>query len=318
MNGKAILITTALVAVGFAGVVTVASAQDLGCDPNGNSLGQVTPPDTSNPHFFNLALGVGVAQTEDASAFGSVAVFSTNNPPCDLIGSDGDNEQGIGGAQMPIQGATCPYSQDIKNEQAGGPPITVGHHGDDIYATNTANIDVAWLSGIDGQDPAATLAGQTCTGNGVISNDATTDPADCIDEGSNINLLSSWHEDSDPLSVGTNDPNSGFTCLDAVDGNEWTFLYYGPFVGTNPGNGALLFIGNPTTDAPCVDTGYTGGATDNGCVLGVNLGWAPPTPNGVVGLSLPISGTIASGVEVDGDGADGSINGPAAFTYSVI
>jgi hypothetical protein len=250
MNAKTIVVAVAMLAAGFVGAASAASAASLACS--------VT--DESNPHFFDAFSNVGVGSSQGEVVGGGVTLaFSANNPPCDQVGSDGDNEQGISGAQMPIALATCPYSQDIANEQAGGGPVTVGHHGDDIFVTNTAGIDVTWTSGVDGQDPAATLAGQTCTGNGVISNDPTTDPADCSDStGANVNLLGNEHVDTDPISIGTNDPNSGFTCLDAVDGNEWTFLNTGPFLGTS------------------------------GC---------PSVLNGELGFSLPLTGTIASGVE---------------------
>jgi hypothetical protein len=290
MNSKAIFVAIALAAVGFA-QITVSSAA-----PPPNPL-PCTNVDTSNPHFYGGVSSAGASTPDGQTGGGLAVVYSTNGVPagCDQIGGDGDNEQGLAGAQMPLIGATCPYS---------GGSSTVGHHGDDIYATNVANIDITWSSGVDGQDPAATLAGQTCTGNGVVSDSAASDPADCSDsKGANINLLGSAHSDTDPLGAGTNDPLSGFTCLDSVDGNEWTFLNVGPYVGltiVGGGHGFLLF-GPDTAGAPCVDTGYTGGNTEDlGCILGVNLGWAPPTPafNGIVGISLPLQGTIASGAEI--------------------
>jgi hypothetical protein len=259
-----------------------------------------TVTDTSNPHVYNLALAAG-ASTNGGSLANVVAydAFSANNPPCDSIGSDGDEEQGVSGAEMPISGATCPYETDIENEQVGGGPVTVGHHGDDIFVTNTAGIDVTWSSGVDGQDPAATLSGQTCTGNGVITNDPVGDPADCLDtSGFNLNILSILQDDTDPLGIGTNDPASGYTCLDAVDGQEITFLHAGPFVGTNPPQGTLVII--DPSNAACVDPNYTGGdEEDAGCILGINPGYVPPTPTGIAGFSLPISGTITSGVEIN-------------------
>jgi hypothetical protein len=315
MNSKAILVAAAMMAVGFVGVMSTASAASLACVPNGTSI-----PDQSNPHFFNAFSSAGVGTSQGQTGGGVTVVFSTNNPPCDQVGSDGDNEQGLSGAQMPITGAGgagigggCPYSQDVANEQAGGGPITIGHHFDDIYVTN-GGIDVTWTSGVDGQDPAATLAGQTCTGNGVISDDATTDPADCSDStGANINILGSVHQDTDPQSIGTNDPLSGFTCLDAVDGNEWTFLNVGPFVGTTAGEGAILGVElTPTAGdqeqlinvdaggAACVDTsdGPSDADTTTSCILTVDTDWTAPGVTGQVGFSLPITGTIASGVEI--------------------
>jgi hypothetical protein len=309
MNAKAITLAVALAAVGFVGVVGAASAASVAC----------TVTDTSNPHFFNTAGSASVSDSDgEISGAGVADAFSTNNPPCDQVGSDGDNEQGIGGAEMPLVGATCPYQQDVANEQAGGGPVTVGHHGDDIYVTNTGGLDVTWLSGIDGQDPAATLAGQTCTGNGIIANDPTTDPADCQDaNGANINIVGSVHSDTDPLSVGTNDPASGFSCLDAVDGNEWTFLNMGPVAPIHT-DGGPLFVRATTPAQPgdgeafitieganalnCqVDT--TGAPSDNDaaptCLLTIDPDWTNDlslTSN--PGFSLPIQGTIASGVEV--------------------
>jgi hypothetical protein len=88
---------------------------------------------------------------------------------------------------------------------------------------------MTWTSGVDGQDPLATIMGLPCTGNGLITDDPTMDPADCIDSGANVNLLGNVHDDAHPLSVGTNNALSGFTCFDAVDGNEWTFLGGTPF-----------------------------------------------------------------------------------------
>jgi hypothetical protein len=323
-------------AVGFVGLVGTASAASLAC----------TVTDTSNPHFFNAASSAGVTTSEGQTGGGVTVVFSANNPPCDQVGSDGDNEQGLAGAQMPFVGATCPYSQDVANEQAGGGPVTIGHHSNDIYVTNAFGIDVTWSSGVDGQDPAASAAGLTCTGNGVISDDATTDPADCSDSrGANINILGSVHEDTDPLGdapggedgtepgVTTNDPASGFTCFDAVDGNEWTFLNVGPFA-TILGDGRLLTVElspSPATctaqdncdsesfvtvdagGATCVDTSDFGSDNDvpTTCLITIDpdvcffgptsepdcpspLTGFPPT----VGFSLPITGTIASGVEM--------------------
>jgi hypothetical protein len=304
------------------------------------SLTFCTFTDTQNPHFFDLSSGVGVATSQGEIGAFTAFAFSANNAPCDQIGSDGDNEQGVGGAQMPIAGATCHYSQDQKNSLAGDPlTITVGHHGDDIYvAQNTAGLDVVWASGIDGEDPAALIAGAPCVGNGIITDDAVTDPADCLDStGANINFFGSVHSDTDPLSAGsggqfglgpgTNDPHSGYTCFDAVDGNEWTFLTVGPFATTIPGEGAVLGVeqlpelGNGPWAG--LATGGHGGAFvelntdgagsstcptlidasdgDDGsapaCFLTVDPDWTPPMPTGVFGFSLPISGTIASGVE---------------------
>jgi hypothetical protein len=284
-------------------LILVATLMTAILAPTGSSAPPPNPlsctnVDTSNPHFYGAASSADVSTPDGQTGGGFNYVYSTNGVPagCDQLGSDGDYEQGLSSAQMPVTGASCPYS---------GGSSTVGHHGDDIYATNVAGIDITWSSGVDGQDPAATLAGQTCTGNGIVSDNPATDPADCSDsQGANINLLGSAHSDTDPLAAGTNDPASGFTCSDAVDGNVWTALTIGPFVGitfVGGGNGALIYIGGPTVEAPCVDTGYTGGNTEDlGCAVGVNLGWAPPTPafNGIVGVSLPISGSIASGVEI--------------------
>jgi hypothetical protein len=285
-----------------------------------------TVTDESNPHFFTAAAAdPGLRRVE--VSFGPNApaiVFSLNNAPCDQIGSDGDNEQALLGAQMPIVGATCPYAQDILNEQAGGGPVTVGHHGDDIYATNVANIDLGWSSGVDGQDPAATLAGQTCTGNGVISDDPTTDPADCFDNsGANINVLSNVHRDTDPLSIGTNDPLSGFACLDAVDGNEWTFLDVGPFLffgekvtpvdvemQPSPGDSQYFVtidlgapMGGTTSNPECLegvlDISDVPSDSNTSTVCTVTIDTDNPVEiGGPIGFSLPISGTVASGVEV--------------------
>jgi hypothetical protein len=310
-----IVLAAALAVVGLA---HGASAQDLGCEvfPATNSAGQsIGAADTSNPHFFDAFSGGGVSTGGGQTGGGAIGFFSANNPPCDQIGSDGDNEQGLSGAQMPISGATCPYSQDLANEQVHGSAVTVGHHGDDIFVTNGL-IDVTWSSGVDGQDPAATLAGQTCTGNGIVSDDATTDPADCSDStGANINILGATYHDTDPLSAGTNDPASGFTCLDAVDGNEWTFLVAGPFVRVAPndgGGGPFLAFGkesggfitvNPDGNAeggPCPFD--TTDAEDQGehpdCLITLDPDWSPPNAAQAIGFSLPIFGTIASGVEV--------------------
>jgi hypothetical protein len=265
MNAKIILVAAALCLVGL---VPAVAAQGVAC----------TVSDATYAHQFNAFSNAGVATTEGPTSAGVAAfVFSTNNSPCDQAGSDGDNEHGVGGAQMPIAGATCPYSQDVANVQAGGGHVTVGHHGDGIYAENAAGIDLTWTSGVDGQDPAAALAGQTCAGNGIISADPTTDPADCSDSsGANANLLGNVHQSTHPLSIGTNDPASGHTCFDSVDGNEWTFLNFGPFVGTG------------------------------GCIAGL-----APQPNGVVGFSHPVSGTIMSGIDVgSGSGSGGS---PCSF-----
>jgi hypothetical protein len=306
MNAKAIFVAAALAVVGFVGVVSTASAASLAC----------TVTDESNPHFFNAFGSVGVATAGGQTGGGLTVVFSANNAPCDQVGSDGDNEQGLAGAQMPISGATCPYSQDIANEQAGGGPVTVGHHGDDIFVTNEGNVDVTWSSGVDGQDPAATLAGQTCTGNGVISDDATTDPADCSDStGANINILGSIQHDTDPLSVGTNDPSSGFTCFDSTDGNEWTFLNAGPaapavfsegpifHVSCTDGEGFVTVCADGDPNKACVDESDIPSDTDAApfCAITVDTDWTPTGPSDAstpIGFSLPIAGTIASGVEI--------------------
>jgi hypothetical protein len=280
------------------GVAHGASAASAAC----------TVTDTSNPHFFNE---YDSAQSHAEAGHEHVTVFSSNNGPCDQVGSDGDNEQGIGGAEMPLAGATCPYSQDVDNEKAGGGPVTVGHHGDDIYVgNNPGNLDVTWASGVDGQDPAATLAGQTCTGNGIVSDNAVTDPADCLDgEGANINILGNFHEDTDPLGIGTNDGGaSGFTCLDAVDGNEWTFLTTGPFVGQTE-DGVLVVGSSPealVTVNPSFSCGVevSDGPSDSGepttCLVTVDSDWV--TDGALVGYSEPISGTIASGQAAEADG----------------
>jgi hypothetical protein len=287
MDTRALLLFVALMSAGFADLLVSSAA------PPPNPL-PCTNVDTSNPHFYGGVSSAGVSTSQGQTGGGVAVVYSTNGVPagCDQIGSDGDNEQGVSGAQMPITGHSCPLSQG-----AG-----VGHHGDDIYATNIANIDVTWSSGVDGQDPAATLAGQPCTGNGIVSDDPTADPADCSDStGANVNLLGSVHDDTNPLGVGTNDPSSGFSCLDAVDGNEWTFLNVGPFVGTTPGNGALLKV--DIGGRPCIDIQPWPGPMPPPppCIVELNSAWQPPEPTGVVGLSLPIQGTIASGVEPPGD-----------------
>jgi hypothetical protein len=290
---------------GFCGLVCsgcAGTAEPRVLPPTGPEA-HVAPPnplpctnvDTSNPHFYGIVDGLGVATSQGISGLGLAIVYSTNGVPagCDQIGSDGDNEQGGSGAQMPITGASCPYSQGA---------TTVGHHTDDIYATNVANIDITWSSGVDGQDPAATLAGKVCTGNGVISDDATTDPADCSDStGANVNQLGSVHDDTHPLGVGTNDPASGSTCSDAVDGNEWTFLNVGPFVGTSSGSGPLL--GADQSGNGCVDIEPTPGPMPPPppCIAELDGAWLPPTPTGIIGLSLPLQGTINSGVEPPGD-----------------
>jgi hypothetical protein len=255
MRLNAILVSALLALIALAPVTTSSAA------PPPNPL-PCTNVDTSNPHFYGGVSSAGVTTGQGQAGGGLAVVYSTNGVPagCDQVGSDGDNEQGLSGAQMPIVGAYCPYSQGTN---------AVGHHGDDIFVTNMAGIDVTWSSGVDGQDPAATLAGQTCTGNGIISDTAASDPADCSDStGANVNLLGSAHDDTHPLGVGTNDAASGFTCFDSVDGNEWTFLNVGPYVGTTE----------------CTDTFGQGQA-----------------PNGQVGFSLPIQGTVASGVESVGD-----------------
>jgi hypothetical protein len=289
MTSREILLAAALLFVSFAGVASAAATPEF-----------CTVTDTSNPHFFTSVGTVGVGTPQGQDSAGAVNTFSANNVPCDQVGNDGDNEQGNGGAEMPIAGATCPYAQDATNEQAGGGPITVGHHGDDIWVENTADIDVTWSSGIDGQDPAATVAGQTCTGNGIISADITTDPADCSDSmGANVNVLGNYHLDTDPISVGTNDPNSGFTCFDAVDGNEWTSLNAGPFVGQF---GAAGLTAQPG-EILCLDLAGLSGDSDTSptCGLHADLDWLPVSGPKVslpiVGFSLPVTGTIASGVE---------------------
>jgi hypothetical protein len=314
MNSRVIYVAIALAAVGFVHM-------------SGSSAALPPPPctgvDTSNPHFFNAFSNAGVGTETGQIGGGIVVVYSANGVPtgCDQFSSDGDNEQGISGAEMPIIGATCPYSQ--------GPfPATVGHHGDDIYATNVANIDITWSSGIDGQDPVALLAGQTCTGNGVIGDNATTDPADCLDStGANINLLGGFYDDTHPLGVGTNQfretGSSSYTCLDSVDGNEWTFLNTGPFLLIVPTDGPILNINGGATAQDQEGLVYVWASTNAGvcvnevtvpedevtdtnpCLVGVDGGanflndWAPASV--LVGLSLPIQGTIASGVEPVGD-----------------
>jgi hypothetical protein len=243
--------------------------------PVGQGQAACTISDTQVIHSYNVAIAAG-ASTSQGSVFNAAIdlEYSANNTPCDLVGSDGDDEAGIGGAKMPLIGATCPYSQDDRNVAAGGAPVTVGHHGlGGIDVTNLGGIDVTWSSGIDGADP---VQGSACVGNGVISNDITTDPNDCLDtQGERLGLAGNVVKPTSPS--GTNDPNSPYTCFDAVDGNVRTFLHFGPFVGTNPGSGTLVVIdltGNPVT---------------------VDPGWTPETPNSIVGFSLPISGTITSG-----------------------
>jgi hypothetical protein len=202
-------------------VAIIAAMTMLGFVPAASSLACTTAnTDASNPHAFGGSAGFSVGSI--------VTVGSIDNPPCDTIGSDGDWEVGDDGAAMPIIGATCPYAQDIVNEAAGGGPVTIGHHGDGIWVTNLLGLDVAWVSGVDGHDPAA--PGQACTGNGVITDDALTDPADCVASGLNFVTLGLAQHSANPLSARTNDPNSGFTCLDAVDGNEWTAVFAGPFL----------------------------------------------------------------------------------------
>jgi hypothetical protein len=256
--------------------------------------------DASNPHFFSTFSGAALATPEGKVGLGSGGEFSANNVPCDRVGDDGDNEQGVSGAQMPLAGAACPYSEDAQNEQAGGGPVTIGHHGDDVYVLNTASVDVTWVTGMDGEDPTAALADQTCTGNGVITDDAATDPADCLDsQGSNVNILGTYHQDTDPVQKGTNDPTSGYSCFDAVDGNEWTTLNVGPFVGMAPGTGGSILVVDGNGDF-CLDaTAPVGhvGAPGEPCLASLDASWVPPVPNGIYGFSWPLAGTIASGVE---------------------
>jgi hypothetical protein len=287
MNTRVLLLSIALVAVGLPHVVSA-----LPPPPPPNPI-PCTNVDLSNPHFYGGFSSFGASTTQGQTGAGVAVVYSTNGVPtgCDQLGSDGDNEQGLAGAQMPLTGATCPYSQGAS---------TVGHHANDFYAVNLAGLDVTWSSGVDGQDPAATLAGQTCTGNGIVASDPTTDPADCSDgKGANVNLLGFVHEDTHLTA--TNSATSGYTCLDAVDGNAWTFLNVGPFVGTNAGNGDLVVL-DPTGNL-CIEVEPIPGPIPPPppCIVTINLGWTPPTPNGVFGLSIPLSGTIASETEPDSD-----------------
>lgn len=178
-----------------------------------------TSTDVSSLHFYNA---FGSANDARPGAFGASAAlagaYSTNGVPtgCDVLGSDGDNEQGTLGGQFPLAGAGCPYAQD----EANGAPVTTGHHGDGYVVTNLAGLDIVWFAGIDGA--ASQLA--PCLGNGVITDDPVTDPFDCHSTlGASVRLLGLPFERTAHLV-----PNSAWAGCEAADGNAWVFVMAGP------------------------------------------------------------------------------------------
>jgi hypothetical protein len=203
-----------------------------------------------------------------------------------------------------------------------------GHHNGGVGATatimgNTANLPVDFTFGTDGQDPAEWLAGQTCTGNDIVSDSYDTDPFDC-GQGITGHFPGGWSAtlapnpnphggnttDPDPwaLSFGAvsqgaarTDPN-GADCLGA-DGSAWAFPIFGPSASGLPGltGGPLLdltgcpVIGSSSSvGGGLAGTGLLTGplAGDGHCGLGSVPGIDPGSPS--AGSSTPLQGTITA------------------------
>jgi hypothetical protein len=251
------------------------------------------------------------------SQFGGVGVANVFDTSGCATG-DGDNETGQGGAQFPetSQGACDPAA-----------PV-VGHHNGGVGATatiqtNTANLPVDFTFGTDGQDPAAWTAGQTCTGNNVVSDSYDTDPFDCgqgvtghfpgtsATLAANPNPHSGSTTDPDPWATSfgavaqntaRTDPN-GVTCFGVSDGSAWSFFVFGPSASGLPGltGGPLLDLtGCPVIgDSSSVGGGLAGTglltgplAGDGHCGLGSVPGVDPGSPT--FGTSTPGQGTITA------------------------
>jgi hypothetical protein len=271
------------------------------------------PAQTTHEFFFASSFGA----TIDSQFYGlwtKPMVFDTSG----CATGDGDNDAGVGGAQFPetSQGACDPAA-----------PV-VGHHNGGVGATatiqtNTANLPVDFTFGTDGQDPAKWFAGQTCTGNDIISDSYDTDPFDCgqgvtghfpgtsATLAANVNPHDGSTTDPDPWAASfgaiaqntaRTDPNN-VMCFGVNDGSAWASTIFGPSVSGLPGltGGPLLDLtGCPVIgDSSSVGGGLAGTglltgplAGNNQCGIGSIPGIDPGSPS--LGWSTPLDGTITA------------------------
>jgi hypothetical protein len=181
------------------------------CDPKQAVHRFVAPPVGFNGQF----LGASSVFTQD-----------TCSSPIDASVTDGDYDLGVGGGSFPAYGMCLA-------------PGSVAHHAYGVGATyraaNDNGIFLAWTAGADGPDPTA----PPCTGNGIISPDASTDPADCAWGylGVNFGLLG-WGVYDATLAPNLAGANPLGDCV-PVNGEVAVFLVEGP----------ILSMGGPIIDA---------------------------------------------------------------------
>ncbi|MEA3201157.1 MAG: hypothetical protein QOE90_2585 [Thermoplasmata archaeon] len=281
---------------------------------------------TQTTHVFVVAGDFGATIN---SQFGGVGGATNAFDTSGCATGDGDNETGQGAAQFPevSQGACDP-----------APPVS-GHHNGGVGATatvqtNTANLPMDFTFGTDGQDPAAWLAAQTCTGNGIVSDSYDTDPFDCgqgvvghfpgtsATLAANPNPHDNSVTDPDPWAtffgaVAQNtaraDPN-GVQCFGVLDGSAWAFTIFGPSVGGVPPLSDRLpdvWDPRPASDHPVTDSSGCPKPVGNGSSVGGGVegtGWLTGPFDGnhecgigslpgdppTVGVSTPIQGTITA------------------------
>jgi hypothetical protein len=261
-------------------------------------------------HAFVIAGNFGATIN---SQFGGVGVANVADTSGCATG-DGDNETGQGGAQFPetSQGACDPAAPVVGHHHGGAGAIAT-------VTLNTLILPMDYTFGTDGQDPAAWLAGQHCTGNNVVSDSYDSDPFDCgqgvtghypgtgtsATLGPNPNPHDGSTTDPDPWTTsfgnqtqGTAraDPN-GVQCFGVLDGSAWSFFVFGPSVSgliTNPPlvstKGCPVIGDSSSVGGGLAGTGLLTGPLAGDGECGLHGGLGSPT----VGTSTPLAGTITA------------------------
>ncbi|MEA3199463.1 MAG: hypothetical protein QOE90_891 [Thermoplasmata archaeon] len=274
--------------------------------PNCDGLNPNYQPE-QRVHVFATAGNFGFTADSKFSGSGTATAFDTSG----CATGDGDNETGVGGAQLPEvgQGTAC----DAPNgHHSGGPGASV------TVASNTLSLPLDYRAGTDGQEAGLGVATSACTGNGIVSDSFDTDPFDC-GQGivghfdaiapfsatiqPNVNPHAGGFPDPNPWALtygdipqGTyyGDPNGGL-CQGADDGSAWAFLIFGPSLtglGTDPVlldlEGCPVLGDGSSVGGGLAGTGLLTGPLAGNGECGIQLGVG--VPNG--GLSTPLEGTI--------------------------
>jgi hypothetical protein len=310
MNTKVIL--TSLVLLGLL-VPAVAMAATVPPLPNCDSSNPNYQP-SQTTHVFVVAGDFGATIDSQFGGVGVADVFYTSG----CATGDGDNETGQGGAQFPeINQSFCYPAAPVVGHHNGGAGATA------TVRSNTANLPMDFTFGTDGQDPAAWTAGQTCTGNNVVSDSYDSDPFDC---GQGVtghfpgvpatlapnpnphDATATTPPDPDPWATAYGavpqntsrpDPN-GVVCFGVLDGSAWSFFVFGPsvsgFAGFLTGGPLLDLTGCPVIgDSSSVGGGLAGTGLLTGPLAGNNqcgIGSVPSVNPPNAGTSTPLQGTI--------------------------